>query len=112
MSYHPGEANLRMAHALVVNKIDSATPEQIERVQSSINIANPHAMRIDAASPIQVDDPSVIRGRRVLVIEDGPTCTHGEMGYGAGVVPPENSGSEVDPRPWAVSTMLIPSAVS
>jgi predicted GTPase len=107
LQYHPGEANLRMAHVLVINKIDSATPEQVARVHASIDSANPQAMRIEAASPITVDDPTKIRGRRVLVVEDGPTCTHGGMTYGAGVVAARKFGAVeiVDPRPWAVGTI-------
>jgi len=107
IGYHPGEANLRLAHAVVINKIDSASPEQIARVLDSIHWANPRAMRIEAASPITVDHPEWIRDRRVLVIEDGPTCTHGEMGYGAGVVAARKFGAAdiVDPRPWAVGSM-------
>lgn len=106
-SYHPGEANLRMAHAAVINKIDSASPEQVARLRASIRLANPRAMVIEAASPIIVDEPNLIRGRRVLVIEDGPTCTHGEMSYGAGVVAARKFGAAeiVDPRPWAVGTI-------
>jgi predicted GTPase len=105
--YHPGEANLRMAHAVVINKIDSASPEQIARVMDSIHWANPSVLRIEAASPISVDTPELIRGHRVLVIEDGPTCTHGEMGYGAGVVAARKYGAAdiVDPRPWAVGSI-------
>ncbi len=107
MHYHPGEANLRMAHVLVINKIDSASPEQVARVHASIASANPKAMVIEAASPIQVDDSSRIHGKRVLVIEDGPTCTHGDMKYGAGVVAARKFGAAdiVDPRPWAVGTI-------
>jgi predicted GTPase len=107
MSYHPGEANLRMANALVINKIDTATPEQVAAVRNTIREANPRALVIEAASPILVEDPTLIHGKRVLVIEDGPTCTHGEMGYGAGVVAARKFGAAqiVDPRHWAVGTI-------
>ncbi len=107
MHYHPGEANLRMAHALVINKIDSASPDQVARVYASIESANPKAMCIEAASPILVDDPSKIHAKRVLVVEDGPTCTHGGMKFGAGVVAARKFGAAeiVDPRPWAVGTI-------
>jgi predicted GTPase len=107
LTYHPGEANLRMANVIVINKIDSASPEQIALVRASIDQANPKAIVIEAASPISVDDPSKIRGKRVLVIEDGPTCTHGEMKYGAGVVAARRFGAAelVDPRPYAVGTI-------
>ena len=107
LHYHPGEANLRMAHVIVINKIDSASPEQIARVQASVDLANPRAMRIEAASPISVDDPSKIYRKRVLVVEDGPTLTHGEMKYGAGVVAARKYGASeiVDPRPWVVDTI-------
>ncbi|MBU1920817.1 GTPase, partial [bacterium] len=79
MSYYPGETNFRMADVIVINKVDSASLEQMQQMRESIEAVNPTAMVIDAASPIKVTDPSVIRGKRVLVIEDGPTCTHGEM---------------------------------
>ena len=107
LHYHPGEANLRMAHALVINKIDSASPEQVAQVHAAIDHANPGAMRIEAASPIKVDEPELIRGKRVLVIEDGPTLTHGEMKFGAGVVAARKFGAAeiVDPRPWVVGTI-------
>jgi len=107
LSYHPGEVNLRMADAVVINKIDSATPEQIATVRDSIRRVNPRAMQIDAASPISVDKPNLLRGKRVLVIEDGPTCTHGEMKYGAGVVAARKFGAAelVDPRPFAVGSI-------
>ena len=107
LHYHPGEANLRMAHALVINKIDSASPEQVASVQAAIDFANPNAMRIEAASPISVDHPERIRGQRVLVIEDGPTLTHGEMTFGAGIVAARKFGAAeiVDPRPWIVGTI-------
>ncbi|MEW6580591.1 MAG: GTP-binding protein, partial [Chloroflexota bacterium] len=85
-SYHPGEANLRMADVVIINKIDTADQAGVQQVRASIRALNPAATVIDAASPIFVDDPAAIRGQRVLVVEDGPTLTHGEMAYGAGVV--------------------------
>ncbi|MGE5484353.1 MAG: cyclic 2,3-diphosphoglycerate synthase [Ignavibacteriales bacterium] len=105
--YHPGETNLRMADVIVINKIETASPEGIESVRESARRYNPDAVVIDAASPIFVDDPDAIRGKRVLVIEDGPTLTHGEMGYGAGVVAARKFGAAclVDPRPFAVGSI-------
>ncbi len=107
LSYFPSEVNLRMADVVVMNKIDSATPDQVAAVRESIWRVNPKAMLIDAASPISVDRPELVRGKRVLVIEDGPTCTHGEMKYGAGVVAARKFGAAelVDPRPYAVGTI-------
>jgi predicted GTPase len=104
MSYYPGETNFRMADVIVINKVDSATPEQMQQLRNTIEEVNPKAMVIDAASPISVKDPSIIHNKRVLVIEDGPTCTHGEMKYGAGMVAAKKFGAKeiVDPRPWAV----------
>lgn len=107
MSYYPGETNFRMADVIVINKVDSASLEQMQQLRLSAEKYNPKAMVIDAASPISVDDPSKIRGKRVLVIEDGPTCTHGEMKYGAGVVAAKKFGAAemVDPRPYAVGSI-------
>jgi predicted GTPase len=106
-TYHPGEANLRRAHAVVINKIDSASPEGIDAVRRSIRELNPGAVVVDAASPLFVERPELIRGKRVLAIEDGPTLTHGEMKYGAGVVAALKNGARelVDPRPYAVGTI-------
>jgi predicted GTPase len=103
-SYHPGEANLRMADVIIINKIDSASPEGIQTVRESIRKCNPRAVVIDAASPIEVQDAGAIAGKKVLVIEDGPTLTHGEMGYGAGVVAAWKYGAAelIDPRPYTV----------
>ncbi len=102
VSYHPGETNMMLADVIVINKIDTADLENIEDVRASIAELNPNAMVIDAASPIEVDDPDVIRGKDVLVVEDGPTLTHGEMTYGAGVVAASKYGANdlVDPRPY------------
>lgn len=106
-SYHPGEANLRMADVVVINKIDSAPPEGVLAVRESIRALNPGATVIDAASPIFVEGGADIRGKKVLVIEDGPTLTHGEMTYGAGVVAARRFGAAelVDPRPYAVGSI-------
>ncbi|MDP8321426.1 MAG: cyclic 2,3-diphosphoglycerate synthase [Candidatus Stygibacter australis] len=104
MSYYPGETNLHLADIVVINKIDSADPEGIQIVRDNIREQNPNAIVVDAASPVTVDKPELIRGKKVLVVEDGPTLTHGEMTYGAGIVAAEKYGAEdlVDPRPWAV----------
>ncbi len=106
-SYHPGEANLRRAHVVVINKIDSAAPEAIAEVRRSIRELNPQAIVVDAASPIFVEEAERIRGRRVLAVEDGPTLTHGEMKYGAGVLAALRHGAAevVDPRPYTVGTL-------
>ncbi|MCH7859922.1 MAG: GTPase [Candidatus Marinimicrobia bacterium] len=108
LSYYPGEVNLRMADAVVINKVDTADAEGITTVRQNTRLVNPDCLIIEAASPITVDDPDVITGRRVLVIEDGPTVTHGEMKYGAGVVAAEKFGAVelVDPRPFAVGSIV------
>jgi predicted GTPase len=102
LSYYPGEVTLRLANVAIINKIDSAGPEGIETVRRNIEKINPAAVIIEAASPIRVDDPLVIKGKRVLVIEDGPTLTHGEMQIGAGTVAARKFGAAtlVDPRPF------------
>ncbi len=107
LSYYPGEVNLRMADAIVINKMDSASPEGIQTVRDSIAKVNPNAIVIDGASPIKVDDPSVIKNKRVLVVEDGPTLTHGEMKIGAGTVAAQKFGASalIDPRPYAVGKL-------
>lgn len=104
LGYYPGETNLRMADVVVINKIDTASFEDIEFVRENIRQVNPDAIIIDAASPLSVEDPELIRGKRALVVEDGPTLTHGEMSFGAGVVAAEKFGASeiVDPRPWVV----------
>jgi predicted GTPase len=106
-TYHPGEANLRRAHVVVINKVDSAGPEGIEAVRRSARELNPTAMVVDAASPLFVEGAEQIRGKRVLVVEDGPTLTHGEMKYGAGVLAAVRHGAAeiVDPRPYTVGTL-------
>ncbi len=108
LTYYPGETNLRMADAVVINKETTADYVDIETVRGNIKLANPNAVIIDATSPIYVEDPSVIAGKRVLVVEDGPTLTHGGMKYGAGVVAAERFGAVqlVDPRPFAVRSIL------
>ncbi len=107
VSYHPGEANLLSADVVVINKIDSADPEDVTDLRDSIRERNPKAIIVEAASPIAVEDPELIRGKRALVIEDGPTLTHGEMTYGAGIVAAEKFGAEdvIDPREYTVGTI-------
>jgi predicted GTPase len=107
LSFYPGEASLRMADVVVINKIDSSTPEQVQKVRESIARVNPGATVIDAASPISVDRPELIKGKRVLVVEDGPTLTHGMMKIGAGVVAARKFGAKelVDPRPYVVGKL-------
>jgi len=106
-SYHPGETNARMADVFVINKVDTADPDKVIQVRESLRQLNPGAIVIEAASPLFVDDPSAIQGKRVLVVEDGPTLTHGEMAYGAGYVAARRFGAAeiVDPRPFAVKSI-------
>lgn len=106
LKYHPGEVNLRMAGVLLINKVDTARPEGVAEVRANIARVNPAATVIEAASPIFVEGDG-IRGKRVLVIEDGPTLTHGEMTYGAGVIAARKMGAAelIDPRPFAVGTI-------
>jgi len=108
VAYHPGEANLRLADVVVINKIDTADLEDVATVRENVQATNPDAVIIEAASPIFVEDPAAIRGKRVLVVEDGPTLTHGEMAYGAGIVAARRFGAAeiVDPRPYAVGSIL------
>lgn len=107
LKYYPGEVTLRIADVVVINKIDSSSPESIQHVRESIEKVNPEAIVIDGASPIKVDDPSVIKGKRVLVVEDGPTLTHGEMKIGAGIVAARKYGAAelIDPRPFTVGRL-------
>jgi len=107
LSYYPGEVTLRIADVVVINKIDSADFEDIQKVRDNIARVNPGAVVIDAASTIDVDNPEAIRGKRVLVVEDGPTLTHGEMKIGAGIVAARRFGAAeiVDPRPWVVGRL-------
>ena len=104
ISYYPGETNVFLADVIVINKIDSADLDDINEVRDNVRFINPKAQIIEAASPLFVDHPEMILGKKVLVVEDGPTLTHGEMTYGAGVIAAEKYGCAdlVDPRPWAV----------
>jgi predicted GTPase len=106
-AYHPGEANLRMGHVIVINKCDTAEPEKVEAVERTARELNPEAVIVRADSPVTVDDPQALDGKRVLVIEDGPTLSHGEMTYGAGVVAARRHGAAeiVDPRPYAQGSL-------
>ncbi|MCU4163156.1 cyclic 2,3-diphosphoglycerate synthase [Carboxylicivirga caseinilyticus] len=107
LSYYPGEVNLRMADIIIINKIDSASPEDVNQLRSNIEKTNPKAIVIDGASPIRVDDITAIKGKKVLVVEDGPTLTHGEMKLGAGIVAAKKYGAAeiVDPRPFVVGKL-------
>ncbi len=104
ITYYPGGTNVRLADVIVINKIDSADFDDIQIVRENIRRTNPNAVVVDAASPLFIDNSEIINGKRVLVVEDGPTLTHGEMKYGAGVVAAEKYGAceLVDPRPYAV----------
>lgn len=108
IAYHPGEANLRSADIVLINKVDTADYANIRKVRENIQAANPGAVILEAASPLFVDNPAAIRGRRVLVVEDGPTLTHGEMAYGAGVIAAQRFGAAeiIDPRPFAVGSIV------
>ena len=107
MSYFPGESNLRMADVVVINKMDSARQEDVAKLKKNIDAVNPGATVIEANSPVSVDDSEIISGKRCLVIEDGPTLTHGEMKFGAGTVAAEEFGAAeiIDPRPWIEGTI-------
>ncbi len=107
LGYYPGYVNLRMADVVVINKVDTADLKDVERVRDNVREHNPHAIIIEAASPIYVENPEVIRDQRVLVIEDGPTLTHGEMEYGAGAIAAEKYGAKemIDPRRFAVNSI-------
>jgi predicted GTPase len=107
LSYFPGEANLRMADVVVINKVDSADLAAIETLRDHIRAANSGAALVEAASPVLADRPHLLTGKRVLVIEDGPTVTHGEMRFGAGAVLARKYGAReiVDPRPYAVGSL-------
>jgi len=108
VKYHPGEANLRLADVVVINKIDTADAAGVAEVRRNVQALAPNAIVIDGASPISVEKPAEIRGKRVLVVEDGPTLTHGEMAYGAGFVAARRFGAAqiVDPRPYAVGSIV------
>jgi len=107
-TYHPGETNIRLADVFVINKIDTADPQNVIAVRQNITTINPRAVVVEAASPLFVADPAAIHGKRVLVIEDGPTLTHGGMAYGAGWVAARRFGAReiVDPRPYAVGSIM------
>jgi predicted GTPase len=107
LTYYPGETNLRMADVVIINKVDTADPQKVKQVRENIKTVNPNATVLEAASPITADNSEVVRGKRVLVIEDGPTITHGGMPYGAGVVFAKKFGAAelVDPRPYAVGSI-------
>ncbi len=108
LRYYPGETNVRMADVFVINKVDTANSEDVITVRNNIQALNPKATIIEGASPLFVDDPDAIRGKRVLVVEDGPTLTHGEMSFGAGLVAARRygAGEIIDPRPFAVGTIV------
>jgi predicted GTPase len=108
MAYHPGEANVYTADIVVINKIDSAYPECVNEVRENVMYMNPTCRIIDAASPIFVEGWEQIRGKRVVVVEDGPTLTHGEMTIGAGIVAAQRygAGEIVDPKPFFKGTIL------
>jgi predicted GTPase len=107
LKYWAGETNITMSDVVIINKCDSAKPEDIETVKRNIISRNPKAKIITADSPVTVDDPSLIKGKRVLVVEDGPTLTHGEMNIGAGYVACQRNGVKeiIDPRPYAVGSI-------
>lgn len=105
--YHPGESNLRMADVVIINKVETAKPEDVKKVRNSIEQVNPETKILEAASPVKADKPELIKSRRVLVIEDGPTLTHGNMSYGAGIIIAKklNAREIVDPRPYALGSI-------
>jgi len=107
LSYYPGEVTLRLADVAVINKMDTADADAIQTVRKSIAKVAPNAIVVDAASPIKVDNPALIKGKKVLVVEDGPTLTHGEMKLGAGTVAAKKFGAAelVDPRPFTVGKL-------
>jgi predicted GTPase len=107
ISYYPGATNIMLADVIIINKVESATRENIDIVRKNIRAVNPNAIVIEAASPITAEDETLIRGKRVLVVEDGPTLTHGEMAYGAGVIAAQKFGASqvIDPRPWVVNSI-------
>jgi len=107
LAYYPGEVNFRTAHVLIINKVDTADPDGVKTVRQNIALHNPKAQVIETACKVMVADPEAVRGKNVLVVEDGPTITHGDMPYGAGVVAANRYGaaSLVDPRPFAVGSI-------
>jgi len=107
LGYYPGEVNFRSAHVLIINKVDTANPDNVELVRRNIAEHNPNAQVIETACTVSIEDPTLVWGKRVLVVEDGPTLTHGEMPYGAGVVAANRYGAAklVDPRPFTVGSI-------
>jgi predicted GTPase len=107
LAYYPGEVNLRRSDVVVINKVDTASPENVETVRKNIRASNPQARVVETACRVTISEPALVKGRRVLVVEDGPTLTHGEMPYGAGVVAARQCGAAelVDPRPYAVGSI-------
>jgi len=107
VSYYPGASNIILANVVVINKVESAAKENIAIVRKNIQALNPNATIVEAASPISVENEALIRGKRVLVVEDGPTLTHGEMAYGAGILAARKFGASqiIDPRPWIVDSI-------
>ena len=107
LSYYPGETNVRMSDVILINKVGTANPEDVQTVRENVRSVNPDATILEAASPILVDDPAVLKGKKVLVIEDGPTLTHGGMKYGAGTLGAQRAGAAelIDPRPFLVGEL-------
>jgi len=107
LTYYPSEVNLRLADVVVINKVDTADPSKVELVKANVKSVNPDALVLEAASPITVDAPELVRGKRVLVVEDGPTVTHGNMKFGAATLAAKQFGAKeiVDPRPYAVGSI-------
>ena len=107
LTYYPSEVNLRLGNVVIVNKVDTADPEKVDRVKANVKSVNPLAIVLDAASPITVDRPELVKGKRVLVIEDGPTLTHGNMSFGAATIAARKFGAKeiVDPKPYAVGSI-------
>ena len=107
VSYFPGEVNLRRADIVVINKVNTAKPEDVALVEHNILLNNPHATVVRMGCEVSIERPELVRGKRVLVVEDGPTLTHGEMAYGAGIVAAKRFGAleMVDPRPYAVGSI-------
>jgi predicted GTPase len=107
LTYYPSEINLRLADVVIVNKVDTADPAKVEKVKANVKSLNPRALVLDAASPLTVDNPELAKNKRVLVIEDGPTVTHGNMPFGAATIAAEKFGAKeiVDPRPFAVGSI-------
>jgi len=107
LTYYPGNISLRMADVAIINKVGTAGPDEVNEVRKNVREVNPNCMIIEAVSPIFVEDPEVIKGKRVLIIEDGPTLTHGGMEYGAGTIASKkyNPSEIIDPRPFAVRSI-------